>query len=202
MKIQSTAKLSATLVLAASALAACGSDEPAIQTPEPMVAKPQAKPADPTAKMARAVVSGKTTAAVELRYDVAGKPEPGKLIEVDLALIPTAVAESLAVTVTGTPGLEVVSNATATYNSLKIGQVAHQKITIRSQRAEVGYLTVTATVIAVGLTSARTFAIPLIFSDPASAAAAADARVTTGPQAKPDATGQKIQSMPAQETSK
>jgi hypothetical protein len=202
MKIQSAVHLSAILAVAASALTACGSGDapaPAPQQPAPVAQAP--KPADPTAKMARAVVSGKSGAAVELKYDVLSKPEPGKPIEIDLALISGSVADSLTVNVTAAPGLEVLSNATGNFGTLKFGEVAHHKVTVRADRADVVYLTVTAIVNAVGVNSARTFAIPLIFTEPgATGTPTAAVHATNDAQTKPDATGQKIQSMPAQES--
>jgi hypothetical protein len=190
-------KLSAIFVLSAALLAACSSEEP---TPTPVPRAPAAnvqtqaaKPADPTAKMARAVTAGKASAPIELKYDVLVKPQPGEPIEIDLALIPGANADSIAVAVTATPGLEIVSAPNATFGPLKAGEVANHKITARAAKIDVVYITVTATVTAIGTTQARAFAIPLIIGDP----------VTVAPSdasAKPDATGQKVQGMPAKES--
>jgi hypothetical protein len=198
MNIKTTAT---TILILSAALYGCGSDDEAAKATQavtPVVR--EAKPVDPTEKMARAVASGKTGAAVELKYDVLSKPEPGKPIEIDLAFIPSTVADTLVVNVTATPGLEVVANETANFGLLKIGEVAHHKITVRAERADVVYLTVVVTLNAVGVNSVRTFAIPLIVSDPNAPDAPASASVVTQAQMKTDATGQKIQSMPAQES--
>jgi hypothetical protein len=190
-------KLSAIFVLSAALLAACSSEEP---TPTPVPRAPAAnvqtqaaKPVDPTAKMARAVTAGKSSAPVELKYDVLVKPQPGEPIEIDLALIPGADVDSLSVAVTATPGLEIVSTPTASFGPLKAGEVANHKITARAAKVDVVYITVTATLTAVGTSQARSFAIPLIVGDPV-AVTPSDA------SAKPDATGQKVQGMPAKET--
>jgi hypothetical protein len=193
----------AVLLLASSVLGACGDDEPAPQpTQQPVAPKPKAAAtsADPTAKMARAYISGKQSAPVDLKYDVASKPQPGKVLDIDLAFVTTAVADSMAVTIaSGTPGLEILSGATANFGILKIGEVTHHKISVRGDRADVLYFTVTATLHAVGVNSSRTWSIPLIFLDPAGPAAATSANATADAQAKPDAAGQKVQSLPARE---
>ncbi len=180
MKIISTA----ILFLALSILAACGSKN---ETPAPVqtvVRKPQiAKPADPTARMAHAVVTAKTGAAVDLKYDVLSKPEAGKPLELDLALVLGTVVDSMTVNVAATPGLEIVGNATATFDKLKIGEVTHQKVEVRAEHAEVVYLTVTATLFAVGTSSVRAFAIPLIFSEPATTSEPNSATQPTAPSA-------------------
>jgi len=199
MNIISKAIALSTVLLTAACLVACGSEE---STPAPQPAKvapkPQApaQPADPTAKMARAVPSGKSGAAVDLKYEVTSKPEPGKPIAIELALIPGSVTDSMTVHVAGSPGLEVVANPTGMFGALKIGEVANHTVSVRAERAEMLYLTITATLSALNINSVRTFAIPLIFTD-----AAADAKVTTTaePQPQQDATGQKIESMKAEE---
>jgi hypothetical protein len=190
-------KLAALCVLSAGLLSACGSEEP---TPTPVprapAAQPQAsKPSDPTAKMAHAVTAGKASAPVDLKYDVLAKPEPGKSIEIDLAVIPGVNADSISVAVTATPGLEITSNANATFGAVSSGAAAHHKITARAAKIDVVYVTVTVTMTAVGTTQSRAFAIPLIVGDPAAAAAS-----VSDAQTKTDATGQKVQAMPAKES--
>lgn len=192
-------KLAAILILSAGWLAGCGSDEPAPDAaPVPRAPATQqqaqsAKPADLTAKMARAVTSGKSAAPVELKYEIRTKPEPGKPIEIDLALIAGAHSDSLTVAVTATPGLEIVTGSNGTFGPLNAGEIANHKVTAQVAQIDVVYLTVTATLAAAGTSQARTFAIPLIVGSPAPA-------TPSSASAKPDATGQKVQGMPAKET--
>jgi hypothetical protein len=165
----------ALLILTAGSIAGCGSDDKAAapSTPQPKtpVAKVEASPADPTAKMAHAVVVGKSGAAVDLKYDVLNKPEIGKPVEIELALIPGAVLDSMTVSLAATtPGLTVISGGEGSFGKLAIGEVARQKFLVTADKEDVLYLTVTATAYAVGLSSTRSFAIPLIFSAPPPAA--------------------------------
>lgn len=186
------------ILLLSVSLFGCGSDEDtakAAKTAAPVVK--EAAPVDPTAKMARAVPSSKSGAAIELKYDVLSKPETGKPIEIDLALIPSSLLDSISVNVTATPGLEIVTNATGNFGVTKIGEVTHHLITVRADHADVVYLTVAVTVNAVGVNSARTFAIPLIVSDPGAPEAQPAAKDAANIDTKTDSAGQKVQSMPA-----
>jgi len=74
--------------------------------------------------------------------------------------------DSMTVNVVVMPGLTAVSKSEAAFSKLAIGEVAHHKLVVVADRPEVIYLTVTATAYAVGLSSTRSFAIPLIVSDP------------------------------------
>ncbi len=198
MKVHSKVQ-SVAILFACVLLAACGSEEAPAPVPQSAAPKPQApKPPDPTAKMAKAY-AGKPTAPVDLKYDVPSKPEPGKTLEIDLAFIVTAVTDSMTVSISsGTEGLEILSGATGAFGALKHDEIVKHAVTVRADRADVLYFTVTATLTTVGIHSSRTFSIPLIFSDPTDVAA-----TTTPPtQAKSDATGQKVESLPAQESSK
>jgi len=175
---QSAAKLGTTrlswiivAIFAVCALAACGSGD---KTPVPAPAQPVVKeptaPADPTLRMAHAVVSGKAGASVDLKYDVLNKPEPGKPVEIDLAVIPGAVLDAMTLNVSAMPGLTIASNAEGSFGKLAIGEVARHKFSVVADRADVIYLTVTATTYAVGVTATRSFVIPLIVAVPVPAA--------------------------------
>ena len=110
--IQFTIARSAARVLAvvalAAVLAACGRGkeevaadvQPApaadgvqgdVAAPPPVVENPDDQ------RMANAVVTGKTAAAVDLKYDVLAKPAVGQPFEVELALLPRVAADSLEV---------------------------------------------------------------------------------------------------------
>jgi len=120
--------------------------------------------------MAHAVVSGKAGASVDLKYDVLNKPEPGKPVEIDLAVIPGAVLDAMTLNVSAMPGLTIASNAEGSFGKLAIGEVARHKFSVVADRADVIYLTVTATTYAVGVTATRSFVIPLIVAVPVPAA--------------------------------
>ena len=178
MRLRSTVKLLGAIVVAC-ALAACGSKDDSAQqvVQTKKAAKPQVAPVpeDPTASMAHAVVIGKSGASVDLKYDITAKPESGKPIEVEIALIPGVLVDSMTVNVTGTTGVRV-SGGDANFGKHAIGEAARHKFSVQVDQPEVVYLTVNATAYTVGISSTRAFAIPLIVSAPAPAAAEAETK--------------------------
>jgi hypothetical protein len=150
--------------LAVLALSACGSsDEQQVAAPVKAV-KHEQTPDDPTAKMARAVPIGGATAPVNIKYEILNKPIVGSPIEIDLAVIPTQVADSMTITYAGSSGLTLSADAAPPINVVKTGQPERLKISAQAQHETVFYVTVTATVYVAGTSSARVFAIPIIVS--------------------------------------
>ena len=106
-------------VLASAALlAACGGGEeqqaaaPAkksVDKPAAAAAKAPAPNDGPDSLKANAVVTGKTSAAVDLKFDVLSKPDPGQEFQIELVFLPRAPADSLEVEITSIPGITLVS---------------------------------------------------------------------------------------------
>lgn len=173
------------------ALSACNSD------PEPEAAattsstQPQ-KATDPTSRMARAVGGGKPGAAVEIKYDFLAKPEVGKPVDVDLALIPNTGVSTLDVEITGMDGVTLTGPLHPTFNDVKAGQAYKHQFSLLAERNGVFYLTVAATTHIGTATMGRTFSIPFVVGQ------APAKEKPTAPQQ--DANGQPIQPMAAQET--
>lgn len=190
-----------SLLAAAALLAACDS-EPAPDTKaEPVVKaapKPKADPAkaaasDATAKMARAVGNGKPGAAVDIRYDIQAKPEVGKPMEVEIALIPGPGVDAMEVTFAGMDGITLAGTLSASFPAVKAGEPYKHTLSLLPDRNGVFYITVAVNTQMGGTSLGRTFSIPFV--------------VGTRPvQAKPtparDAQGQPVQSMQAEESSR
>jgi hypothetical protein len=163
------AVLRTALAILVTALAsACGSGEEPV-TAVPQVKKPDAAPVpvDPTAKMARAVTVGKSAVPLDLKYEIAAKPIVSQPVEMDLAFVPTRGADSMAMTFAPSPGLTLSADSAPNLEVVKAGQAHHVKLTAMADKPEVFYVTVTATLYTAGTSSVRTFAIPLIVSEPA-----------------------------------
>jgi hypothetical protein len=188
------------VALLALALGACGSDSDpdAAAAAAPPAAKPvvqaEQSPVDPTAKMARAVGSGKPGAAVDIKYDFKDRPEVGKPVEVKIAFIPGTGVESLEAKISDMDGITVAGALNPQFNNVQAGQPYEHTFSLLANRAGVFYVSVEVTTHVGGAASARTFAIPLAVGD---LAPAQNAQKKT--QAE-DATGELIESMPAQET--
>lgn len=181
------------LVAATALLAACGSDEAATEATAVTPAAVPANPNDPVARMARAVSEGKPGAGVDLRYEILARPEVGVPFEVEIALVATADAETMNVAIAGMPGLTVTNNQVPAVTGVTSGAVTSHKFTALADQAGVYYASVTVTTMLAGTTQARTFSIPVLLGQAQAAQKAEPAR---------DASGQAIESMPAQESTR
>lgn len=188
-------------VAALVALSACGSkSEPGseAQSADTAAAAPKAKPAvaapapaDPTEKMARAVGNGKPGAAVDIKYDFLARPEAGKPVELEIALIPSAGVDAMDVTFSGMEGVTLAGTLTASFSPVKAGEPYKHTLSLLPGHNGVFYVTVTVNTQISGASLARTFAIPFVVG-------------ATPVQQKPapakDASGQPVEPMQAQES--
>ena len=191
----------ATRVLAvvalAAVLAACGRGEEeqaasapaAAGAPAGGAAAPAESPDDK--RMANAVVTGKTTAPVDLKYDVLAKPDVGQPFEIELAFSPRLPADALEVEVTGIPGLTVVSGGATRFEGVTAGERYVAKALVQAGAPGIYYANVIAKMITQVQTEARTFSVPVVVG-------AVPAAQKTEP-AK-DAAGEAIKSLPAVES--
>jgi hypothetical protein len=142
--------------------------------------------------MANAVVTGKTSAPVDLKYDVLTKPAAGQPFEIELAFLPRLAVDTLEVEVTGIPGLTVVAGGTARFDGVTGGSRHVAKVTVQADVDGIYYANVVARMITRVQTEARTFSVPVVVGIVAPAQKAAP--VT-------DAAGEAIKPMPAVEGS-
>jgi len=180
-------------VLGLTMLGGCHSasdPQPAEQAAATAHVKPT--PKDPLDSMAHAVVAEKTGAAVDLRYDIKNTPQAGQPLDIELAFIANATFQSMQVKFGAMPGLTLSTDTGPDMADVKAGQTFNQHVTATVSQAGIYYISVI-----VGTQSAegalgRTFSIPLVVGNVAAAPKAA-------PKVQKDASGQKIQAMPAQE---
>jgi len=141
--------------------------------------------------MANAVVTGKTSAPVDLKYDVLAKPDVGKPFEIELALLPRLAADALEVEVTGIPGLTVVSGGATRFEGVAGGSRHVVKALVQADAPGIYYANVVVKMVTQVQTEARTFSVPVVVG-----AVPAAQKV----QSAKDASGAAIQSMPAEES--
>lgn len=184
-----------SIVASALTISACNSEpEPELTQSAAPAAQSAPAPAkeaeDPSAKMARAVGDGKPGAAVDLRYEIASKPEVGVPTQIDIAFVPRAGVDSLDATITGMEGITVAGNLKAHFDSVEAGKPYQHTVSLLPDGAGVYYVTVNVTTTLGGASIGRTFSIPFVVGTP-----------TAQRKADPpkDASGQAIQSMPASE---
>lgn len=141
--------------------------------------------------MARAVGNGKPGAAADIKYEFAARPEAGKPVELQVALIPSAGVDSLEATFSGMDGITLAGPLTASIASPKAGEPHTHTLSVLAERNGVYYITVAVSTQISGATLGRTFAIPFVVG-------------TQLAQQKPapatDASGKAVEPMKAQET--
>jgi hypothetical protein len=143
-----------------------------------------------SSRMASAVVSGKTSAPVELRYELATKPAIGQPLEIELAFLPTAPADALEVAVSGMPGLTVASGEAIKFEKVQSGETYTHKFLVQASGSGTYYVSVIAKMVSETRTEVRTFSVPVVFGTVPAAQKPAPAK---------DANGEPIESMPATE---
>ena len=154
-------------------------------------ARPPANAEDKQSRLADAVVDSKTTAPVDMQYDLLAKPVLGQPFEVELTFTTRLPAQALDIELTEAPGLTVVGAKTARFEPVESGQVYTTKVLVQGDTAGIFYLGVMARMSTQVQTETRAFAVPVVIGSPPAAQKANPAT---------DASGQAIQSMPAQES--
>jgi hypothetical protein len=152
-------------------------------------ANPPANAADKQSRLAEAVVDGKTTAPVDMKYDLLAKPAPGQPFELELTFETRLPADSLDIVLTEAPGLTIVGERTATFAPVEGGQTYTSKVLVQGDTAGLYYVGIVANMVTAVQTETRAFAVPIVVGDPP---------VQKASPSK-DASGQAIESMPAQE---
>jgi len=145
--------------------------------------------------------SGKPGAPVELKFDIAAKPELGKPLDVTVAVVPRGDGISqLRVVFQSNEAVEVQSGSEmAVQDRPADGVAVSHTVTVVPRRDGVFYLGAVALVEGAGGSVARSFAIPIIVGDPVEAERAIAGKPSQGVMAKGEG-GEKIISLPASET--
>jgi hypothetical protein len=188
------------VVTLAAVLAACGGkdEEPLpAQSPPPAAKQASGSPTPQPAvagdeRLANAVVTGKTAAAVDLRYELLVKPGVGQPFEVELVFLPRSPADVLEVEVTGMPGLTIVNAGTLRFENVQTGGRYAAKVLAQAADPGLYYVGLVARMVSKVQTEARSFSVPVaVGTIPASA---------EKPAPTTDASGQPVESMPAVES--
>ena len=189
----------ATTLLVIALVTACGggSDEQAAAAKSEKAKADKTAPAAPPAnadekheRLAAAVVDSKTTAPIDMQYDLLAKPELGQPFEVEMTFSARLPADKLEVEITEAPGLTIVGEKTAAFAPVERGQSYASKVLVKGDNPGLYYIGVIAKMSTKVQTETRAFAIPVVIGDPLSAQKANPPK---------DSTGQAVQSVPAQE---
>jgi hypothetical protein len=119
--------------------------------------------ADQTAGMVEAVSQGKSTVPVDLKFDVPQKPQIGKALQVDIAVMPQIPASPAAVQIVGAEGIEVAPDANRIeIPSVEEGEVYRHSVKVTPTADGVLFLGLTVSLKHDDITESRAFSIPLI----------------------------------------
>lgn len=153
-------------------------------------AAPPANADEKQERLASAVTDGKTTAPVDMKYDVLAKPALGQPFEIEMTFSVRLPADKLETEITEAPGLTIVGEKTASFGPVEPGQTYSSRMLVTGDNPGLYYIGVIAKVSTKVQTETRAFAIPVVIGDPPLAQKATPPR---------DSTGQAVQSLPAQE---
>lgn len=173
MKITMTTGLNRTagLWLTCVLLAACGSgsgpeNSPAVATPTPSSAT-QRSVTPPPSNRAKAVVSSPGAGPVALEFELASRPELGKPLEMKLSLQASQDVSELNLEFKSESSLEFLAGTQASFATLRAGESLTHSVTVRSTHPGIFVTDVQLTATVQGHPGTMTFAIPVVFSQPA-----------------------------------
>jgi hypothetical protein len=119
--------------------------------------------ADQTAGMVEAASQGKSTVPVQLKFDLPQKPQIGKPMQVDIAVMPQIPASPADIHITGADGLEVAADASQIeIANVEEGEVYRQSVKVTPTTDGVLFLGLTVSLKHDEITESRAFSIPLI----------------------------------------
>ncbi|MGD9597397.1 MAG: hypothetical protein AB7G76_03380 [Steroidobacteraceae bacterium] len=150
-------------LLALMCLGACNRVPDAAPTPATSTA-PRKAPLSPD--MVSAVSGSKSAAAVDLKFALTSRPEPGRALDIDLAVIPLDRSATIRVIVQNTDGLTITAGQEMRVPpGAEAGVPLIHRVTIVPARDGIFSLSAVALVDTDKSSVTRTFAIPIIVGE-------------------------------------
>jgi hypothetical protein len=142
--------------------------------------------------VAGVTLDSKPGAPVDLKFKLGSRPEAGQTLAITLALYPRANTDAMRATFIATEGLSVTpSSGPAEFSKVQSGSVYHYTLNVVPREDGIYYVSVIVLMELANGAEVRTFNIPVIVGAPDAVKPAAK------PAPAADATGQPVQSMPA-----
>jgi hypothetical protein len=117
-----------------------------------------------TASMVQAATSGKATAPMQLKFELAERPIAGQTIGLSLALLAGVPAQSVTLHFGDSPGLVLADPADRTIGAVAPDAVYRQDVKLSAPAEGVYFVAVTATMTHDATVETRAFSIPIIVS--------------------------------------
>jgi hypothetical protein len=191
----SSALLSGFLVAVVLTAAGCGSgNTPAANQPKPSGVKKAAAPGNALSPyLVGAVAASKGGPALfDVRFEVAGRPDVGDPVDVDLVLVPLKdTVDRFSGTVQGDDGLDVVAgDSIASTEKPTAGTPIHQAVKVVARRDGIFTLTVNLSVAAAGQPMSTVYSLPIIAGNGLTDAPVTPVPAAGQPRPKPPAAAQ------------
>jgi hypothetical protein len=155
------------------ALTGCGEDpEPATAGAPAPTAATKPAPANDAEEATRGMVSGvapgrAADAVVDLKFDLKSRPEVGKPLAIDIALLPKVASEVMNVTYLASEGLTVQTSTTPSkYEHVQSGSVYRHQATVVPKEEGVFSLSAIVMVQTAAGDVTRAFSIPVVVGAP------------------------------------
>jgi len=132
-------------------------------------ASPPASAAEKQSRLADAVADSKTTAPVDMKYDLLARPELGVPFEIELTFSPRLPADAIEVEINEAPGLTIVGEKVAKFTPVEAGQTYTSKVLVQGDKPGLYYVGVVAKMSTQVQTETRAFAVPVVIGNPAAA---------------------------------
>jgi len=165
-------------LLAVACVAGCERAPEAGAESAPPPARTVAQTATLPPHMVSAVSGGKSNSSVDLKFALASRPEPGRPLDIDLAVIPREPEATVRVIVQNTDGISISAGQEVTIpKGAEPGVPVTHRVTVLPARDGIFSLSAVALVDSDKSSVTRTFAIPIIVGEgvtPAELAAGAE----------------------------
>ena len=116
---------------------------------------------DPMAGMVKAVTSDTRHQAMDLRFELASRPQLGEAVEVKLMLQAVDDAADVKLTISSDPKLVVVAGGEAALGSIKAGEIVSHTVTLRPAGTGIFVLDANLSVTANGGPHTANYSIPV-----------------------------------------
>lgn len=174
------------MMCAALCLCACGADSPGGKTPGPNAHVGDAKTAkaakvdkegptreQQTAGMVSAASPPHSPEIAELKFNIAARPEPGRPVSIDLALLPLTETTSASLDLSGSDGLTLPANRTVSFSDVGRTHVYRASVSVTPASEGVYFLNVLVSFRNADFTDTRAFTLPIIVAAATAGAAPA-----------------------------
>ena len=138
-----------------------------------------------TAGMVSAASSARSAEIADLKFDIPSRPEPGKPVEVELALLPLTESPSATMEMSGSEGLTVAAGqSVVNFSDVGRSRVFRSSVAVTPAAEGVYFLNVLVSFKNLDFTDTRSFSVPLIVTAPGNAGEKAGGRTQTSARAQ------------------